>query len=106
MARRDDEQAGERKAKAPRRRTRLGLRGKIVLFLIAALVPLAAVTWYVSARSLRTSMTDELKSKGEAIASSLASSGADLSSTLDASSAQPPVDQSAKIRPAAYVRVY
>src|SRR5712691_8001356 len=106
MARRDDEQVGEQKAKAPRRRTRLGLRGKIVLFLIAALVPLAAVTWYVSARSLRTSMTDEFKSKGEAIASSLASSGVDLISTRDASSVQSLVDEFAKIRGVAYVMVY
>jgi len=106
MARRDDEQVGEQKAKAPRRWTRLGLRGKIVLFLIAALVPLAAVTWYVSARSLRTSMTDEFKSKGEAIASSLASSGVDLISTRDASSVQSLVDEFAKIRGVAYVMVY
>src|SRR5499425_3787746 len=106
MARRDDEQVREQKAKAPRWRTRLGLRGKIVLFLVVALVPLAAVTWYVSARSLRTSMTDEFKSKGDAIASSLASSGVDLISTRDASSVQSLVDEFARIRGVAYVMVY
>jgi methyl-accepting chemotaxis protein len=107
MARRDDEQVGEQKAKTlAQRRTQFGLRGKIVLFLILALVPLAAVTWVVSARSLRTSMTDEFKSKGEAIASSLASSGVDLISTRDASSVQSLVDEFAKIRGVAYVMVY
>ena len=85
---------------------RLGLLGKIVLFLVAALVPLAAVTWYVSARSIRTSLTEEFVSKGEAIASSLASSGVDLISTRDASSVQSLVDEFARIRGVAYVMVY
>lgn len=85
---------------------RLGLLGKIVVFLVAALVPLAAVTWYVSARSIRSSMTEEFVSKGEAIASSLASSGVDLISTRDASSVQSLVDEFARIRGVAYVMVY
>jgi methyl-accepting chemotaxis protein len=89
-----------------RRRPGLGLLGKIVLFLVAALVPLAALTWYVSARSIRTSMTEEFTSKGEAIASSLASSGVDLISTRDASSVQSLVDEFARIRGVAYVMVY
>jgi methyl-accepting chemotaxis protein len=89
-----------------RRGLRLGLLGKIVVFLVAALVPLAAVTWYVSARSIRTSMTEEFVSKGEAIASSLASSGVDLISTRDASSVQSLVDEFARIRGVAYVMVY
>ena len=88
------------------RRFRLGLLGKIVLFLVVVLVPLAAVTWYVSARSLRISMTEEFTSKGEAIASSLASSGVDLISTRDASSVQSLVDEFARIRGVAYVMVY
>src|SRR5262245_19664183 len=88
------------------RRGRLGLRGKIMLFLVAALVPLAAVTWYVSARSIRASMTEEFISKGEAIASSLASSGVDLISTRDAASVQSLVDEFARIRGVAYVMVY
>ena len=89
-----------------RRRPGLGLLGKIVLFLVAALVPLALVTWYVSARSIRTSMTEEFTSKGQAIASSLASSGVDLISTRDASSVQSLVDEFARIRGVAYVMVY
>ena len=84
----------------------LGLLGKIVVFLVTALVPLAAVTWYVSARSIKTAMTEEFVSKGEAIASSLASSGVDLISTRDASSVQSLVDEFARIRGVAYVMVY
>jgi len=107
MARRNDEQANEQgRETRPRARTRLGLRGKMVLFLVAALIPLAAITWYVSARSLRTSMAAEFSSKGEAIASSLATSGVDLISTRDASSVQSLVDEFAKIRGVAYVLVY
>jgi len=78
----------------------------MVLFLVAALIPLAAITWYVSARSLRASMAAEFSSKGEAIASSLATSGVDLISTRDASSVQSLVDEFAKIRGVAYVLVY
>ena len=105
MARRNDEQAREQ-GRETRPRIRLGLRGKMVLFLVAALIPLAAITWYVSARSLRTSMAAEFSSKGEAIASSLATSGVDLISTRDASSVQSLVDEFAKIRGVAYVLVY
>jgi methyl-accepting chemotaxis protein len=100
------QEAGQVDQGPERRGLRLGLLGKIVLFLVAALVPLAAVTWYVSARSLRTSMTEEFTSKGEAIASSLASSGVDLISTRDASSVQSLVDEFARIRGVAYVMVY
>ena len=107
MARRNDEQANEQgRETRPRARIRLGLRGKMVLFLVAALIPLAAITWYASARSLRTSMAAEFSSKGEAIASSLATSGVDLISTRDASSVQSLVDEFAKIRGVAYVLVY
>jgi methyl-accepting chemotaxis protein len=107
MRRRTEAREGEQATLTPERpRIRLGLLGKIVLFLVAALVPLAAVTWYVSARSLRTSMTEEFTSKGEAIASSLASSGVDLISTRDASSVQSLVDEFARIRGVAYVMVY
>jgi methyl-accepting chemotaxis protein len=84
----------------------LGLLGKIVIFLVAALVPLAALTWYVSARSIKAAMTEEFVSKGEAIAGSLASSGVDLISTRDASSVQSLVDEFARIRGVAYVMVY
>jgi methyl-accepting chemotaxis protein len=100
------QEAGQAERGAERRRLGLGLLGKIVLFLVAVLVPLAAITWYVSARSLRTNMTEEFTSKGEAIASSLASSGVDLISTRDASSVQSLVDEFARIRGVAYVMVY
>jgi methyl-accepting chemotaxis protein len=95
----------EQTAGQPARRG-LGLLGKIVIFLVAVLVPLAAVTWYVSARSIKTAMTEEFVSKGEAIAGSLASSGVDLISTRDASSVQSLVDEFARIRGVAYVMVY
>src|SRR5215468_5757694 len=108
MARRKKTQdgSGQPEPTPERPRLGLGLLGKIILFLVAALVPLAAVTWYVSARSLRSSMTEEFVSKGEAIASSLASSGVDLISTRDASSVQSLVDEFARIRGVAYVMVY
>lgn len=107
MKRRTEEPEDAQASPGPkRRRPGLGLLGKIVLFLVAALVPLAALTWYVSARSIRTSMTEEFTSKGEAIASSLASSGVDLISTRDASSVQSLVDEFARIRGVAYVMVY
>jgi methyl-accepting chemotaxis protein len=95
----------ERTTGQPARRG-LGLLGKIVIFLVVALVPLAAVTWYVSARSIKAAMTEEFVSKGEAIAGSLASSGVDLISTRDASSVQSLVDEFARIRGVAYVMVY
>jgi len=107
MKRRTEEPDDAQASPGPkRRRPGLGLLGKIVLFLVAALVPLAALTWYVSARSIRTSMTEEFTSKGQAIASSLASSGVDLISTRDASSVQSLVDEFARIRGVAYVMVY
>jgi len=107
MKQRTEESEEAQAAPGPkRRRPGLGLLGKIVLFLVAALVPLAALTWYVSARSIRTSMTEEFTSKGQAIASSLASSGVDLISTRDASSVQSLVDEFARIRGVAYVMVY
>jgi methyl-accepting chemotaxis protein len=99
-------EAGRVELGPERRRLGVGLLGKIVLFLVAVLVPLAAVTWYVSARSLKSSMTEEFTSKGEAIAASLASSGVDLISTRDASSVQSLVDEFARIRGVAYVMVY
>ena len=98
------QQQTEWPSEPPRFRRRLLI--KIVVFLVLALVPLAAVTWYVSARSIRTTMTEEVISKGEAIASSLASTGVDLISTRDASSVQSLVDEFARIRGVAYVMVY
>jgi methyl-accepting chemotaxis protein len=107
MRRRSDAQEPGQAERGPEGRRRgLGLLGKIVLFLVAVLVPLAGVTWYVSARALRANMTEEFTSKGEAIASSLASSGVDLISTRDASSVQSLVDEFARIRGVAYVMVY
>src|SRR5438067_1577003 len=47
---------------------RFGLLAKIILFLAAVLIPLAAVTWYISVQTLRRQMTEEFTSKGGAIA--------------------------------------
>jgi methyl-accepting chemotaxis protein len=85
---------------------RFGLLAKIILFLAAILVPLAAVTWYVSVQTLRQRMTEEFTSKGTAIANSLASSGVDLILTRDASTVQALIDQFAGISGVAYVMVY
>jgi methyl-accepting chemotaxis protein len=87
-------------------RLRFGLSTKMIVFLAAVLVPLAAVSWYVSARTLRERMTEEFTSKGGAIANSLASSGVDLVLTRDASTVQALVDQFASISGVAYVMVY
>jgi len=67
---------------------RFGLLAKIVVFLTIVLVPLAAITWYASVRTLRKQMTEEFTSKGTAIANSLASSGVDLILNRDASTVQ------------------
>src|SRR5882724_9167514 len=65
-------------------RMRFGLLPKIIVFLAAVLIPLAAITWYASVRTMRERMTDEFTSKGTAIANSLASSGVDLILNRDA----------------------
>src|SRR3989442_4410100 len=88
------------------RKLRLGLLGKIILFLAATLVPLAAVTWWISVRALTTNLTEEFTSKGTAIARSLASSGVDLLLTRDASTVQGTVDQFGAINGVKYVMVY
>ncbi|HEU4369690.1 MAG TPA: methyl-accepting chemotaxis protein [Methylomirabilota bacterium] len=85
---------------------RFGLSARLILFLAAILVPLAAVTWYVSVQTLRQRMTEEFTSKGLAIANSLASSGVDLILTRDASTVQALIDQFAGISGVAYVMVY
>ena len=85
---------------------RFGLLAKIILFLAAVLIPLAAVTWYISVQTLRRQMTEEFTSKGSAIANSLASSGVDLILTRDASTVQALIDQFAGISGVAYVMVY
>jgi twitching motility protein PilJ len=85
---------------------RFGLLTKIIVFLTIVLVPLAAVTWYASVRTLREKMTDEFTSKGTAIANSLASSGVDLILNRDASTVQALIDQFVTINGVAYVMVY
>jgi len=74
-------------------RMRFGLLPKIIVFLAAVLIPLAAITWSVSVRTMRERMTDEFTSKGTAIANSLASSGVDLILNRDASTVQARVDE-------------
>ena len=88
------------------RKPRFGLLTKIILFLAAALVPLAAITWWISVQALTKSMTEEFTSKGSAIAKSLASSGVDLLLTRDASTVQAVVDQFGAISGVKYVMVY
>jgi methyl-accepting chemotaxis protein len=90
-------------------RIRFGLLTKIIVFLTIVLVPLAAITWYVSVRTLRDKMTGEFTSKGTAIANSLASSGVDLILNRDASTVQARVDEvigDTSITGVAYVMVY
>ncbi len=93
-------------ATSKERKPRFGLLPKIILFLAAALVPLAAVTWYISVQALTRNMTKEFTSKGSAIAKSLASSGVDLLLNRDPSTFQALVDQFADISGVKYVLVY
>jgi len=88
------------------RKLRFGLLPKIILFLTATLVPLAAITWWISVQALTTNLTEEFTSKGTAIAKSLASSGVDLLLTRDASTVQGVVDQFGAINGVKYVMVY
>ncbi len=90
----------------PPGRIRFGLLPKIVLFLLAVMVPLAGVSSYFSVQALQSNMTDEFTSKGTAIANSLASSSVDLIVNRDASTVQALVDQFAAIQGVAYVMVY
>ena len=85
---------------------RIGLLAKIVLFTTAVLVPLAAITWWISVQRMTANLTDEFTSKGTAIAKSLASSGVDLLLTRDASTVQAIIDQFAAINGVKYVMVY
>jgi twitching motility protein PilJ len=87
-------------------RLRFGLLPKMIVFLALVLIPLAAVTWYVSVRTLQERMTEEFTSKGTAIANSLASSGVDLILTRDASTVQALIDQFVAISGVHYVMVY
>ena len=87
-------------------RLRFGLLPKMIVFLALILVPLAAVTWYVSVQEMRHQMTEEFASKGTAIANSLASSGVDLILTRDASTVQALIDQFVSISGVHYVMVY
>jgi len=85
---------------------RFDLLTKIILFLVLTLLPLAAITWTISVRSLRDNLTEEFTSKGTAIANSLATSAVDLVLTRDASTVQALVDQFAEIAGVAYVIAY
>ncbi len=70
-----------------RPQVRFGLRAKIILFGAGVLIPLAALTWFISVESLRRNMTQEFTSKGVSIAESLANSAVDPILTRDASTA-------------------
>jgi methyl-accepting chemotaxis protein len=87
-------------------RVRFGLLGKITVFLVMVLVPVAVASWTIAYRSLQDNLTREFTDKGSAIANSLASSAADLVVNRDASTVQAQVDEFAKIPGVAYVIVY
>ena len=87
-------------------RTRFGLLGKITVFLVLVLVPVASASWIIAYRSLQENLTREFTDKGSAIANSLSSSAADLVVNRDASTVQAQVDEFAKISGVAYVMVY
>jgi methyl-accepting chemotaxis protein len=97
--------AGEAAA-APGSGVRFGLLGKIIVFLVLVLLPVAVVSWTIAYRSLQENLTREFTDKGSAIANSLASSAADLVVNRDASTVQAQVDEFAKISGVAYVMVY
>jgi signal transduction histidine kinase/HAMP domain-containing protein len=85
---------------------RFGLRAKIFLLGAGVLIPLAALTWFISVESLRRNMTQEFTSKGVSIAESLANSAVDPILTRDASTDQALVDQYVGNSGVAYVLVY
>ncbi|HTS52313.1 MAG TPA: ATP-binding protein [Burkholderiales bacterium] len=89
-----------------RPQVRFGLRAKIVLLGAGVLIPLAALTWFISVESLRRNMTQEFTSKGVSIAQSLANSAVDPILTRDASTDQALVDQYVGNSGVAYVLVY
>jgi methyl-accepting chemotaxis protein len=91
---------------APAARARFGLLGKITIFLVLVLLPVAIVSWIIAYRSLQENLTREFTDKGSAIANSLSSSAADLVVNRDASTVQAQVDEFAKISGVAYVMVY
>lgn len=91
---------------APVFRARFGLLGKITIFLVLVMVPVATVSWIIAYRSLQENLSREFADKGSAIANSLASSAADLVVNRDASTVQAQVDEFAKISGVAYVMVY
>ena len=87
-------------------RVRFGLLGKITVFLVLVMVPVAIASWTIAYRALQDNLTREFTDKGSAIANSLASSAADLVVNRDASTVQAQVDEFAKISGVAYVMVY
>src|SRR5947208_15606397 len=85
---------------------RIGLLAKIVLFMNAVLVPLAAITWWISVQRMTANLTDELTSKGTAIAKSLTRSGVDLLLKSAASTGQQIVHQLAAVNRVNEGKVY
>jgi signal transduction histidine kinase len=89
-----------------RPQVRFGLRAKIILLGAGVLIPLAALTWFISVESLRRNMTQEFTSKGVSIAESLANSAVDPILSRDASTDQALVDQYVRNSGVAYDLVY
>jgi methyl-accepting chemotaxis protein len=82
------------------------LRVKLIAFLTIILVPLALVTWTIAVQQLHTTMTAELVSKGAVIATTVASTSADLIGTRRTSRIKPLVDELVATDGVAYVMVY
>ena len=87
-------------------RLRVGLLAKIIVLLAVVLVPLAAISWTLAVRTLRSNLTEEFTSKGTAIAEGLARAAVDMILTRDASTVQAMVDEVVAIRGVAYVFVH
>jgi twitching motility protein PilJ len=90
----------------PVRRGGRRLLTKLIVSLTVMLVALALVTWTITVQQLRAAMTAELLSKGSAIATSVASTSADLIVMRRTSRIKSFVDQFVSIGGVAYVMVY
>lgn len=89
----------------PSRARGIGIKAKILAFLLVSLAVLALVSGAVSSLTLQRRMNEEFQSRGVAIASGLASTAVELILTRDASTIQAQVDQYANIEGVAYVMV-
>ena len=87
------------------RRFKLGLFGKVLVTMILIFGVVATIVSAVAAYGAYTTLTAEFRSKGTAIATSVASSSVELLLNHDGSQIQSTIDQFAEIRGVAYVFV-